>query len=276
MITKKEIFSKAEKLKLPISTIEKDYVISWILTGIYHYPPFKKTWIFKGGTCLKKCYFGNYRFSEDLDFTISDPKLLNLEQLKEDFTYIADFVEENSGIEIARSTIRFESYKNLNKKISFQGKLNYRGPLQPRTNFPKLKIDLTAEEVLISSPSFKRILHDYSDPIPSVLASCYSIEEMLAEKLRALVERARPRDLYDVIHLFNTTPSANRVILLKTLREKCKYKNVPLPSLKIIKEHPNFGGLKTEWRNMLEHQLPDLKPFSYYWELLSEVLDHIL
>ncbi len=274
MIPKKEILSKAEKLNIPISTIEKDYVISWVLAGIYHHPSFKKSWIFKGGTCLKKCYFGNYRFSEDLDFTISDPHILHLVSLKNAFMDIAEYIEEKSGIKIIRSTIRFESYQNLNGKISFQGKLNYRGPLQPHTNFPKIKIDLTAEEVLVSSPSLRKILHDYSDQLPTDSASCYSFEEIFAEKIRALIERARPRDLYDVIHLHNMkTSSIGSKELLNILRKKCQYKNVPFPSLTILEKHPHLGSLKSEWKNMLEHQLTELEPFSHYWNRLSEVLE---
>ncbi len=49
--------------------IERDYLLSWVLAGISVVPELRETLVFKGGTALKKCYFGNYRFSEDLDFT---------------------------------------------------------------------------------------------------------------------------------------------------------------------------------------------------------------
>ena len=50
--------------------IEKDYVLGWLLWGIGSDPVLGQKWIFKGGTCLKKCYIETYRFSEDLDFTV--------------------------------------------------------------------------------------------------------------------------------------------------------------------------------------------------------------
>ncbi|MQY59088.1 MAG: hypothetical protein GH144_05705, partial [Clostridia bacterium] len=53
-------------------TIERDYILSWILAGIGVDEKLQKALIFKGGTALKKCYFGEYRFSEDLDFTARD------------------------------------------------------------------------------------------------------------------------------------------------------------------------------------------------------------
>ena len=70
MIDKSEIIKAAKSLGLPLSTVEKDYVLGWVLMGIQIHPEVQEKWIFKGGTCLKKCFFDNYRFSEDLDFTI--------------------------------------------------------------------------------------------------------------------------------------------------------------------------------------------------------------
>ena len=71
MIEKLEVIQKANALKLRHSTLEKDYVLGWILMGIAKNPKTRNSWIFKGGTCLKKCFFDEYRFSEDLDFTFT-------------------------------------------------------------------------------------------------------------------------------------------------------------------------------------------------------------
>ncbi len=48
---------------------ERDYLMSWILARISQVPLLHDTLVFKEGTVLRKCYFGDYRFSEDLDFT---------------------------------------------------------------------------------------------------------------------------------------------------------------------------------------------------------------
>jgi predicted nucleotidyltransferase component of viral defense system len=77
MIDKFEILQVARKLRLQNSTIEKDYVLGWILMSIQNNPKIKNSWIFKGGTCLKKCFFDEYRFSEDLDFTLIDSFQMN-------------------------------------------------------------------------------------------------------------------------------------------------------------------------------------------------------
>lgn len=65
MIDKHEILKAAKSLGLQPSTVEKDYVLGWVLMAIQRNPDSQGKWIFKGGTCLKKCFFDNYRFSED-------------------------------------------------------------------------------------------------------------------------------------------------------------------------------------------------------------------
>lgn len=70
MIDRAEILAIATDLRLSHDVVEKDYVLGWLLAGIYAHEQLASTWVFKGGTCLKKCYFETYRFSEDLDFTL--------------------------------------------------------------------------------------------------------------------------------------------------------------------------------------------------------------
>ena len=64
------LISQAHKSTgIPWHVIERDYLLSWILAGISQVPALSDTLVFKGGTALRKCYFDDYRFSEDLDFT---------------------------------------------------------------------------------------------------------------------------------------------------------------------------------------------------------------
>ena len=65
----KALQQRARKLGLPLDTVAKDYVIGHILAAISAQPELGSTLVFKGGTALKKLYFGDYRFSEDLDYT---------------------------------------------------------------------------------------------------------------------------------------------------------------------------------------------------------------
>ncbi len=77
MIDRREIIDAATALGLNPHVVEKDYVLGWMLSGIYRHKALAENWIFKGGTCLKKCFFETYRFLEDLDFTLTDKNHIN-------------------------------------------------------------------------------------------------------------------------------------------------------------------------------------------------------
>ena len=82
MIDVAEIQAIATDLALSPEVVEKDYVLGWLLAGIAAHPAMATSWVFKGGTCLKKCYFETYRFSEDLDFTLTDAEMTEIGALK--------------------------------------------------------------------------------------------------------------------------------------------------------------------------------------------------
>jgi len=113
LIDRQEVMDFAREFGLAAQVIEKDYTLGWLLAGIAAHSEIGQSWIFKGGTCLKKCYFETYRFSEDLDFTLTNPDHLREDFLLETFNQIASWVYDNTGIEIPADTIWFEIYENL-------------------------------------------------------------------------------------------------------------------------------------------------------------------
>ncbi|MEE9452084.1 MAG: nucleotidyl transferase AbiEii/AbiGii toxin family protein, partial [Gammaproteobacteria bacterium] len=256
---------------------EKDYVLNWILAGISNQVELSKTWIFKGGTCLKKCFFKDYRFSEDLDFTLIDKSHLNNKFLQEQFHNISVWIYEQSGIEIPSSQIRFEIYNNPRGNLSIEGRVSYRGPMQRKGNLSRIKLDLTTDEKIVLKPEERDVYHPYGDTSNDpIIIQSYCLEEIFAEKLRALIERLRPRDLYDVIHLYHDQRwQPNRHNLLNSLQQKCAYKKVALPTLALLESKPEKSELITEWENMLAHQINNLRPFDYYWQQLPGVLNWI-
>lgn len=271
MIDKQEIMEHAKLFNLSPNTIEKDYVLNWLLAGIAESVELKEQWVFKGGTCLKKCYFKEYRFSEDLDFTITNPSHLNEEFLRSTFTKIAEKIHEHSGIEIPKEKIAFEIYKNTRSQLSVQGKIAYRGPMGRRSSEPTVKLDLNWDEILVESPVLREIHHPYSDQaLNNTKIPTYPIEEIFAEKLRALVQRMSPRDLYDIIHLYkNERFRPNREKVLTILKKKCEFKSVDMPTLSLVNSLSAKEDLIVDWENMLMNQIADLEPYSYYWEQLS-------
>jgi predicted nucleotidyltransferase component of viral defense system len=251
------------------------------LAGIHHHALTNNSLIFKGGTCLKKCYFETYRFSEDLDFTYrGEAHEPTEEYYKNIFIEIAQWVYNNSGIELPQQGIEFEVFKNKRNSTSVQGKLTYRGPVQRSSNIvrlPRLKIDLTLDELLILEPIIKKVEHPYSDMLEEgkkILA--YSYEELFAEKLRALVQRLRPRDLYDVIHLYREKNlHTDATLLRQTLQKKCDLRLAPIPQIELIETHDNRKLLESGWSTQLRHQMPELPSFESFMDELAHVLSWV-
>src|SRR5205807_9780083 len=100
MIDKREMLEAASSFSLLPHVVEKDYVLGWMLAGIYAHEELADSWVFKGGTCLKKCFFETYRFSEDLDFTLRDEAHLDEGFLKRVFAEVGAWIYEETGIEV--------------------------------------------------------------------------------------------------------------------------------------------------------------------------------
>jgi len=275
LIDKSEIMDFSHEFGLTANVIEKDYVLGWVLAGISQHPQLGKSWIFKGGTCLKKCYFETYRFSEDLDFTLSGTSQLDEAFLVKCLREISEWVYDSTGIEIPQALIRFDVYDNNRGGISAQGRIGYRGPMQKRGDLPRIKLDLTTDEILVLEPSLRNVHHPYSDiPDEGIQVRSYCFEEVFAEKIRALAERERPRDLYDVVHLYHHDGlKPDQSVILHTLEKKCEFKGIPVPPMETFKNRAEREELESEWGNMLAHQLPALPSFEQFWAELPEVME---
>ena len=277
MIDKREILEAASTFRLLPSVVEKDYVLGWLLAGINAHPAISESWIFKGGTCLKKCYFETYRFSEDLDFTLLDENHLDEDFLRPVLQDVVAWVTEQSGLTIPPDQLDFDIYANPRGRKSCQGKIAYRGPVSPTSGgWPKIKLDLTADERLVLPAVRREVFHPYTDrPAEGLWVNCYAYEEAFGEKLRALGERTRPRDLYDVVNLYrhtDTRPSAS--VLRDVLQQKCAYKAIPVPTIDAL--IPHRPALEQMWKDMLAHQLPVLPPLNDFWDALPEIFAWIM
>lgn len=272
MIDKREILEAASSFSLLPNIVEKDYVLGWILAGINSHEELAESWVFKGGTCLKKCYFETYRFSEDLDFTLRDETHLDEEFLKPVFEEVVAWVTEQSGLTIPADELEFDIYDNARGNPNCQGKIAYHGPVSPTSGgFPKIKLDLTADERLVLPSIRREVFHPYSDkPEGGIWANCYAYEEVFGEKLRTLGERTRPRDLYDVVNLYRHTDSRpTATVLMDVLRQKCAHKAIPVPTFESLQDHRQ--PLEAMWSDMLRHQLPVLPPLNDFWDALPEI-----
>jgi hypothetical protein len=140
----------------------------------------------------------------------------------------------------------------------------YRGPRRPGGDLPRIKIDLTGDEVLVYAPVRRSIDHQYTDGLPDPHGPlCYSLPELFGEKLRALAERCLPRDVYDVVNVFRRADARGAAaVVFGVLQEKCRYKEIGVPTFATIDASPRRAALDTDWEQMLGHQLPELPPLT--------------
>ena len=165
------------------SVIERDYCLAWFLCGLAGHP-LRDALAFKGGTCLRRCWFADYRFSEDLDFTLTRDTPFS--QIREGLDEIFAAIEGACGMRMVFDREDRQSHRNAHTFY-----LRYRGPLPAEND---VKVDVTITERLCFPLKDRPILRSYDeyDDLPQgPTVRVYSLEEIVLEKLVALSDRAR-------------------------------------------------------------------------------------
>jgi predicted nucleotidyltransferase component of viral defense system len=269
MISRADLQARAREWGLTEEVVEKDYVLGWLLWGIGSHPALAERWIFKGGTCLKKCFVETYRFSEDLDFTVLDGGPLEPDDLIPVLVEMLDQVEQETGIGLSG---RAPLVRLRPDGQSAEGRIYYRGP-RGAPGEARVKLDLTYDETVVEPTLRREIAHAYDDLLPDDQSvRCYAFAEVFAEKLRALGQRTRPRDLYDVVNLHRRVDlHEDRDLVVAVLTRKCAHKNVPVPTLAEVATAEKTADLRADWEAMLAHQLPVLPPIDEFIDALEGV-----
>lgn len=251
MIKPGEIQQKAREVGVRDQQIEKDYILSWILKGITGHEQLSKLIVFKGGTVLKKIYFEDYRFSEDLDFSLLDNRITN-EQIFEWFGEVFKHVKEEANISLAI----IDNNQHEDGGINFY--ISYSGPLGGQGSNKKVKVDISRSEKLEYAPVVKDVIINYSDLEEHQLL-CYSLEEVLIEKLRTVMQRMQARDFYDIWFLLEKH-GMDATFHLKEFEKKCASKNLHAKDFhkKLAERLPQYKG---RWQNSMNEQIKDLPNF---------------
>lgn len=255
MISLRELQRMAYEQRVPEQMVERDYVLVWML-GSLAAPSERHQWIAKGGTSLKRIYFADWRYSEDLDFTATEP--WTAEMIKARLDSACTQVRGESGLEIETGeiTVRHTGASPRNATVY----LGYIGPLQ-RTRRPRqIKLDVTFDEILVNKPLTMPIIRTFSDePVPPKPVAVYSLEEICAEKLRTLQQRTEPRDLYDIWRILSErSAEMDMTILNSTYRTKCAHKQLPAISGASLLGDDHIARYSKAWAPRLQEQMPDI------------------
>jgi len=262
MIKPREIQNKARKVGVRDQQIEKDYILSWILQGIAQHEHLSKTIVFKGGTVLKKVYFEDYRFSEDLDFTLLDNEVSN-DQIFEWFAEVFEYVRDEANIPLEI----IDNNEHEDGGINFY--LRFVGPLGGIGANKKVKVDISRTESLVFDPIKQKAFLGYTDQEYHELL-CYPLEEVLVEKLRSVMQRMQARDFYDIWYLLEIH-GMDIDFYIAEFRTKCESKAIEPTEFhnKLEQRLPQYKG---RWQSSLADQIQDLPDFE---EVLREVARHL-
>jgi len=239
--------------RIPETVLERDYCLAWFLVGLSQ-SKLRDLLIFKGGTALKRCHFGNYRFSEDLDFTLA--RRVEFAEIRSGLEKVYELVAQGSGIRFS-----FEAEDRQTHVNSYTFYLRYQGPL-PTSN--TVKVDITVEEILLFPVEQLPVLRTYQEfgdvPEDRPIA-VYSLHEIATEKIVALQDRARnePRDLYDLWFL---TSHAGIDIghLIGAITEKLRFRAKDIAGVegRILAKEARLMAL---WKGRLGHQMEALPQY---------------
>lgn len=251
MIKPGEIQQKAREMGVRDQQIEKDYILSWILQGIANHEHLSKVIVFKGGTVLKKVYFEDYRFSEDLDFTLLNNKISN-DQIFTWFKEVFDYVQQEANIKLSI----IDDNEHEDGGINFY--ISYTGPLGGQGSNKKVKVDISKNEKMEFDPVSKNVLIRYSDLTEHQLL-CYSLEEVLVEKMRTVMQRMQARDFFDIWYLLEVH-GMDADFHLKEFTSKCTSKGLNAGDFhkKLTERLPQYKG---RWKSSMSEQIKDLPDF---------------
>lgn len=196
MITYEEVRKLSLRAQIAEAVILREF-LQIVFLHIFYGQKGSENVIFKGGTCLRLIY-GSERYSEDLDFTVNG----SLDFLKKVFAQMADVFPG----------ISFKIRKTLSMGKTFL--LTYKGGISPYPLY--MNLDFSFREKTGMPEKSLIDCRDYPFLFTNQV-SHMSKEEILAEKIRALLTREKGRDLYDIWYLLSHNVSLDKILTAKKL-----------------------------------------------------------
>ncbi len=261
-----------KRLGIPWEVLERDYVLSWLLAGVSRVDALQDTLVFKGGSALKKCFFGDYRFSEDLDFSGMGnfPTGDEMEEaILEACEMATSLLDEYAPVEILceRYTER-EPHPGGQEAFIIRARLPWHPAPQTR-----IMVETAVDEKILKPVQKRSIIHEYGEPL-EVQVHVYALEEIVAEKLRAILQhmemlqergwsRSRARDYYDLWRVLSAYQDQLQLSDFSSfLYAKCTIRNVSFNGPEDFFERTMLNYVEKTWKKWLGPLVPDLPDFS--------------
>lgn len=269
MIPEATVKSLARRQNVDPAVIDRDHALGVVLWAMAAQIG-QQGWIFKGGTCLRKCHFGDYRFSEDLDFTVT--RKLAVAEARDAIASAAP-AAASQGVQLSLEEMQVEVMDDDYGRESIEIKVPYRGALR-MGSAQNVQFHLSADEELAFEPLTLLLLHPYQDaPALECRIPAYTLEEVLAEKLRAAGGQRRhavARDIYDIGSLVGRGADADAA--LSALPRKAARKGVELSDA-AARFRARKAEYETSWDRTLDYLIVDDLSFGDAFSITADLLE---
>jgi len=249
MIDADEIEAMAESLDVHTSHVQRDYIHGWVLSHLYKTSNLSDRLVLKGGNSLRKGYFSSARYSRDLDFTTSTG--ISNDELHSELNSLCRSISVDTGIEFdtSRTTVANKNRADKEKTIS-EARLYFSDFYgNESTIVLAVRLDITQFDRIYLPVQERILIHPYSDaPICSTPIRCVKLEEILASKMRCLLQRKHIADLFDLVYATIISPEidVNRAELLSTFFRITIFGRRPSVAKGLLLELP-FESLRGLW-----------------------------
>lgn len=241
MIDKAEIDQKAKEFEIHSSDVQRDYLFGWFLHGIFTTSDLKDTIFLKGGNALRKGYFENTRFSKDLDLGI--PGDIAEDKLLTEINKICDFIQTKAGIIFDKDqNLVKEKFTNFNTPLPdlkvYEVRVYFKGFYGEQSSMTlRITLDLTRFDKVIKPVQKVKLIHPYSDSDAIACEiQCMKLEEIIATKLKCLLQREHTPDLFDYAYSIKLMGgSLNKEEVVELLMQKTIFGRNPHVLKNILK-----------------------------------------
>lgn len=253
MIDKEEVRSKALEFDIPPTNVERDYVFGWLLNGIYSASPLKDILVLKGGNAFRKAYFLNTRFSNDLDF--SAQSAINEAWLTEELNKVCDFVQGAAGVifETDRTRVEEKPFAHTTRRV-YQARLYFKDFFgNPDSITISVRLDIAEFDRIYLPDQTRNLIHPYSDAAQCAgPVRCLKLEELLALKLKCLLQRRHSFDLYDYVHaiFINNELAVDRGEIVRTFLKRTIFEPSPGVVVNLLLGLP-FEVFRAAWNTYI-------------------------
>ncbi len=257
MIDPAEISTKAKEFEINEAAVQRDYIFGWVIAGFFTVSSLKDEIFLKGGNALRKGYFENTRYSSDLDFGI--PNDISEEKLLEEINTVCDFIQDKAGVQFVKERNKVEEKFGASEAPIpglrvYEVRVYFRDFFISKENQIVLRVsmDITRFDKVILPLQECQLIHPYSDahevtrPI-----KCMKLEEIIATKLKCLLQRQHAPDLFDYVYSIRLLGGElNKDEVVRTFIQKTIFRNNPRV-LKEILHKTAFDYFKEYWNKTL-------------------------